>query len=110
VADTDTRMLLKAVLDYSQWVRDMEAHRGSLSSLRYTQSLMDFLLFTINDDIAWKEVFTLETLEAFKKYSRFKQAPKAVIALSRFLFSHGQIDRPIEIPAYSGRFRPLIPF
>jgi len=98
VGDNETRMLLKAVLDYSEWVKTMEAHRGTLSSLRYTQSLMDLLIFTIDNGIAWKDIFTLETLEAFKKYSRFKQASQALIALSRFLFSHGQIDRPIEIP------------
>jgi hypothetical protein len=66
VGDNETRVLLKAVLDYSEWVKAMEAHRGTLSGLRYTQSLMDLLIFTIDNGMAWKDIFTLETLEAFQ--------------------------------------------
>jgi len=91
-------MLMEAILDYMQWVKSVEDDRGSRSSLRYTRILIDFLIYVIHKDIAWKEMFTFDTLEAFRTYSGFKGAFRAIRALSDYLFSQGRIDEPMEIP------------
>ena len=58
---------------------------------------MDFLVFTINNEIAWKDMFTVDTLKAFRNHSRFKSAPRALVALSEYLFSQKRIDQPLEM-------------
>ena len=98
MANKDIKMLVEAIGDYLQWVKSMEGHGRSAHTIRYTQELNDFLLFTINKDIAWKDMFTIDTLEEFRKYSGFKNASRALIVLSGYLFSHGRIDKPLQIP------------
>lgn len=98
VADKESRMLMEAILDYMQWIKSVEDHRGSHSSLRYTQILTDFLIYVIHKGIAWKEMFTFETLEAFQIYSGYKGAYRAIKALSDYLFSEGRIDQPLHNP------------
>jgi site-specific recombinase XerD len=90
-------MLVEAIGDYLQWVKSMEEHGRSPHTIRYTQVLNDFLLFAISKDIVWKDMFTIDTLEEFRKYSGFKNASRALIVLSGYLFSQGRIDKPIEI-------------
>jgi site-specific recombinase XerD len=80
------------------WIKSVEKQRGTPSHLRYTRILMDFLIFVISNSIAWKEMFTFDTLQDFLKYSSFKNASRALLALSGFLFSHGRIDQPVQIP------------
>ena len=91
-------MLVEAIGDYVQWVKSIEEHGRSPHTVRYTQVLNDFLLFAINKDIVWKDMFTIDTLEEFRKYSGFKNASRALIVLSGYLFSQEKIDKPIEIP------------
>jgi integrase/recombinase XerD len=91
-------MLVQAILDYVQWVKCLEEHGRSRHTVRYSQILIDFLIFAIGKDITWKEMFTLDTLEEFRKYSSFKNASRALIALAGFLLSHGRIDQPLQIP------------
>ena len=98
VADKDIRMLVEATQDYVRWAKSIEGHGRSAHTIRYTHILNDFLLFAISKDIAWKDMFTLDTLQAFRNYSGFKSASRALIVLSGYLFSHGRIDQPIEIP------------
>jgi hypothetical protein len=98
VADKDDKMLMDAILDYMGWIKSVEKQRGTPSHLRYTRILMDFLIFVISNSIAWKEMFTFDTLQDFLKYSSFKNASRALLALSGFLFSHGRIDQPVQIP------------
>lgn len=98
VTDKDNRILMDAILDYMGWVKSVEEQRGTPSHLRYTRILMDFLIFVISNSIAWKEMFTFDTLQDFLKYSSFKNASRALLALSAFLFSHGRIDQPLQIP------------
>jgi len=98
VANKDIRMLVEAIGDYLQWVKSVEEHGRSPHTIRYTQILNDFLLFAISKDIVWKDIFIIDTLEEFRKYSGFKNASRALIVLSGYLFSQGRIDKPIEIP------------
>ena len=91
-------MLREAILDYMRWVKSVEDARGSRSSLRYTRILIDFLIYVIHKDIAWKEMFTVDTIEAFRSYSGYKGSSRALRALSDYLLSQGRIDHPMEIP------------
>jgi len=95
--DADSRMLMEAILDYMRWVKSVEAHRGAVSSIRYTWTLTDFLFYVIHMGIKWKEMFTPQTLEAFRTYSGYKGAHRALKALSDYLFGHGRIDQPLQL-------------
>jgi site-specific recombinase XerD len=97
MANKDLKMLVQAIGDYLKWVKSIEEHGRSPHTIRYSRVLTDFLLFAISKDMAWKDMFTLDTLEGFRKHSTFKNAPPALIALSYYLFSHGRLDQPIKI-------------
>ena len=91
-------MLVGAIGDYLKWVKSLEEHGRSRHTIRYPRILMDLLIFVIEKDIVWKDMFTFETLMAFRKYSGFKQAFRALTYLAGFLYSHGRIDHPMEVP------------
>lgn len=93
MADEDIRKLTQAIEDYGKWVKDAS------KTTSYPRALMDFLVFAINSEMAWKDMFTVDTLEAFRSHSRFTVAPRALISLSDYLFSQNRIDQPLEIPA-----------
>jgi site-specific recombinase XerD len=95
------RTLAQAIGDYAKWVKDASKPKS------YTQTLMDFLVFAINNEMAWKDMFTLDTLNAFRNYSRFTGAHRAVIALSDYLFSQNRIDQPLEVPT-PPVFKPVV--
>ena len=88
-------MLVEAILDYTGWVKSVEEHRGD-RSLLYTRILVDFLIYVIHKGIAWEEIFTFETLEAFQIYNGYKGACRAIKALSDYLFGQGRVDQSVE--------------
>ena len=88
---------MEAILDYMRWVKSVEEHRGGSSSIRYTQILLDFLIYVIHKGIAWEKMFTIQTLGAFQTYSGYKGAQRAIKALSEYLFSQGKIDQPVQL-------------
>ena len=95
MADKDSSMLVEAILDYTGWVKSVEEHRGD-RSLLYTRILVDFLIYVIHKGIAWEEIFTFETLEAFQIYNGYKGACRAIKALSDYLFGQGRVDQSVE--------------
>ena len=72
----------------------------------YRPKLEKFLLFIKKRSLSWKEIFTLETLERFKKASGTSQTP-AIKAISRYLFEQGKILSPMR-PANPGNDLPTI--
>ena len=104
MADEDIRRLVQSIDDYAKWVRADEDNTPKATA--YTQTLMDFLVFAINNKIAWEQMFSIETLEAFGNHSRFKSAACALVAFSEYLFSRNKIDQPLEIsrPRFSSRW------
>jgi site-specific recombinase XerD len=94
----DLKMLLEAIGGYAKWVKAMKEQKDRPNESSHSQMLTDFLTFAINGDMVWEKMFTLDTLEAFAKYSRFKNANRALVSLSAYLSSHGKIDYPLEIP------------
>ena len=74
MAAEDMRKLAQAIKDYAKWIKS-DAYAPKYAS--YTQTLMDFLVFAINRDITWKDMFAVDTLKAFREHSRFKSAPQS---------------------------------
>jgi len=97
MADKETTMLVESILGYMDWIKAIEEQRGTVSCLRYTRILIDFLIYIIRNEIAFKEVFTSDTLEAFRASSGYKSAYHAVKALSEYLYTQGRIDHPFRI-------------
>jgi integrase/recombinase XerD len=100
VSGGDIRKLAQAIEDYAKWVK------GSSKTTSYPRALMDFLVFAINSEMAWKDMFTVDTLEAFRSHSRFTVAPRAVLSLSDYLLSLSRIEHPLEFPQPQGKIRP----
>lgn len=88
------RKLAQAIEDYAKRVKSDEDVRKTTN---YTRTLMDFLVFAINNEMAWEDMFTVDTLKAFRKHSRFKSVSHALIAFSKYLFSQNRIDQPLEM-------------
>jgi integrase/recombinase XerD len=97
VTDKDSRMLMDAILNYMGWVKSMENAGGSPGAIRYTRILTDFLIYVIHKGMAWEKMFTLTTVEAFRRYSGYKGAFPALRALSDYLFNQGRIDHPLNL-------------
>ena len=72
--DNDARMLAEGILDYLQWIKSSEEHKGS-SSVRYSKILIDFLIYSIRKDIDWDDMFTFDILKAFRKETNLKNIP-----------------------------------
>jgi len=97
MADKDIIMLKQAIRDYLGWMasegynpRTCEVHRWELNHL---------LLFISHKNIAWDEIFTLDTLKAFHQERNPKYVP-AVRGLSRYLFEQKRISQPIQKQIY----------
>ena len=91
MGDEDIRRLTQAIEDYAKWVK------GNSKTTSYPRTLMDFLVFAIKSEMVWKDMFTVDTLEAFRSQSSFTVAPRALISLSDYLFSQDRIDQALEI-------------
>jgi hypothetical protein len=83
VEDKDIRMLVQAIGDYGQRVKSLDEHGRSRHKIRYNQVLMEFLIFAISNNIAWKDMFTFNTLQDFAKNSRFKGASRILKKFQR---------------------------
>jgi integrase/recombinase XerD len=97
VVDKEIRLLMEAILDYERWVKSIEEERGKRSYLRYRRILIDFLFYVLHKGIAWRDIFTFKTLDAFQRYSGFKGASSAIKSLSDYLYKHGRIDHSLKI-------------
>ncbi len=84
--------LKQAIEDYLQWMKSVGYVHKSRQSHR--AKLNQFLCFSKNTTISWEKLFTLNSLERFKKSSGKKAVP-AIIAFSRYLFSHDKIPKPL---------------
>ena len=98
MADKDREKLVEGIVDYLRWIKSVEEDGHNNIRLRYSPILMEFLLFTMDKDIVWKDMFTFATLRDFRPYSGFESASRAFIAFSDYLFNKGRIDKTIQIP------------
>jgi integrase/recombinase XerD len=108
VAVKDLRMLVEAIEDYNNWAKSTDGQGRSRHGKSYAQALNDFLAFSIKKDLAWKDIFTLETVERFRDYTTIKQPCRALVSLSNYLFVHEKIDQPLQVvPTRPKKHHPL---
>jgi site-specific recombinase XerD len=93
----DIQRLTAAILDYRQWAQSLEKRQGRWPAMRYKKVLLEFLRFAVERDLRWEQVFTYSILEEFRCHCKATGLRQALIALGTFLYSHGKIDRPIEL-------------
>jgi site-specific recombinase XerD len=90
-------MLEQAISGYIQWMISNGYSHKTVES--YERVLKHFLAFTNCRNIAWHNIFTIETLNDFQK-GRSKASAHAVRGLSRYLFRQNRISQPIEKKEY----------
>ena len=101
MGDEDIRRLGQTTLDYLDWLSSTEKLKKNRLRERYGYILIEFLIFAVGEEIAWKDMFTLDTLRVFQKhFVGLKGAGPALISLSRYLYEEGRIAEPLEIPKY----------
>jgi len=99
MTDKNTQRLGQSIGDYLEWIKSMHYQHPN-AGMRYSLVLSDFLDFVRDKDIAWKDIFTLDTLKVFRKYTTLKNPSHALIGLSSYLFRSRRIPKPLVIPNY----------
>ena len=99
MAEKDIEMLEKAIRDYLQWMKSME-HKRSTTTLVYGLVLSDFIDFVKEKNIAWVNIFTLDTLKEFRKYTHLNNPSDAIRGLSLYLFDNARLAQPLRRPYY----------
>jgi site-specific recombinase XerD len=99
MTDKDIEMLQQAIGDYIEWIRSINYDNPNAGK-RYSLVLSDFLRFVREKNIAWEDMFTLDTPKGFRKYTTLPNPTHALIGLSNYLFSNRRIPKPLVIPNY----------
>jgi len=97
VGHEDVRKLTKAIVDYLGWLNAT----GNTKRLRerYDHILIEFLVFALREEIAWKNMFSLDTLRMFGKHSAgLADAIDVLTGFSGYLYEEGTIPEPLEVP------------
>ena len=100
VPNKDLRMLAGAILDYLCQMNSDTQHSARRNVGRFTGILTDFLIYSIRQDVAWKDMFTFDTFIKFRNKTGVKKAARALIGLSVYLHDNGRIRAPLQIPNY----------
>ncbi|MFC1816556.1 tyrosine-type recombinase/integrase [Thermodesulfobacteriota bacterium] len=100
VSDKDIRMLAGAILDYLYQIKSDTEYSARLNVGRFTEILTDFLIYTIRQGVALKDMFTFDTFIKFRKSTGVKKVAHALIGLSGYLHDKGSIPAPLQIPNY----------
>ena len=85
--------LQDATSDYLHWMAASGCSKPTRSS--YKHELEVFAEFIKQKRLVWDEIFTMDTMRAFRKI-RGTTYVSAVRGLSRHMFAQGRIKRPIE--------------
>ena len=91
-------MLAGAILEYLCRIKSEHSARGDVG--KFTEILTDFLIYTIRENVALKEMFTFDTFIKFRKSTGVKKAAHALIGFSGYLHDKGSIGAPLQIPNY----------
>lgn len=93
MATANNTSIKQAINDYLVW---MISNGYSFQTAgTYEQILKRFSAFINRRKIAWDDIFTLDTLEAFQSNRKRTSASAAIKGLSRYLFEHQKIPGPI---------------
>jgi integrase/recombinase XerD len=93
-------MLAGAILDYLCRINSDTQYSARRNVGRFTGILTDFLIYSIRQDVAWKDMFTFDTFIKFRNRTGVKKAARALIGLSEYLHDNGRIPVPLQIPNY----------
>jgi integrase/recombinase XerD len=93
MTDKESHMLGPAIGDYRLWM--MANGYNPNTRQCYERILNNFLTFISLREIAGDDIFTLETLKAFQRYDRRKDAETAIRGLCRYLYKQGKIGAPL---------------
>ena len=96
----DIRLLAGAIVDYLCRIKSDKGKSNSRKVVRHTEILVDFLIYAIKEEIAFKDMFTFDTFIKFKKTTGVKKAAHALIGISGYLHDNGRIPAPLQIPNY----------
>ena len=89
-------LLEEAIRDYLLWMIDKGyTHRTWALHERLVTHFSDFIQRRV---IVWENIFTSETLEAFRKECKLTHASMVVQGLARYLHAHQRIARPLNRP------------
>ena len=97
--DKNNQRLEQAIHDYLEWLKSIE-YRNSKARMRYEQVLADFLVSVKSRNMAWKDIFTLDTLKDFRTATTLPHPSHALRGLSGYLFREGRISQPLRMPNY----------
>ena len=106
MTDKSTQMLKQAIRDYLQWMRSIQSI-GSIKLMRYGLALVDFIDFVKEKNVVWEDIFTLDTLKEFRKYTSHHNPSDAIRGLSLYLFENGRIRKPLQNPCYQIHLQKL---
>ena len=107
MAHKDSQSLGEAIVDYLLGVKSNQEHRNTRRTAHYTQILIDFLIYTIRQDIAWEDMFTSDTLKEFRKHTGLKEATRPIRELAGYLFRDGRIPKPLQKAIYQVELPPI---
>jgi integrase/recombinase XerD len=97
VGNEDITRLTQAVVDFIGWL----TATGNSKKLRkhYDQTLIDFLVFALQKQLSWENMFSLDTLRLFGKHCANCADPIHVLtSFSDYLYEEGAIAKPLEVP------------
>jgi site-specific recombinase XerD len=103
-------MLNKAIAEYLEWM--ISAGYADSTWNNYQRVLDRFEQFVQNEQLAWDDIFTWKTLQAFCSQVKMHHAGHAVRGLARYLFGQGLIKSPIykEQPPLPEAFEDYLRF
>jgi site-specific recombinase XerD len=98
--DSPSLTLKRDIDEYLQWMLSVGYSFQTCGI--YRNELNNFFLFIIRKQIAWNDIFTLNTLKKFQNNTQTYTGP-AVRGLWQYLFNQKRIKQPIDPP------RPRLP-
>jgi integrase/recombinase XerD len=93
--DSPSLTLKRDIEEYLQWMLSAGYSFHTYDS--YRNELNNFFLFIIQKQIAWNDIFTLNTLKKFQNNTQTYTGP-AVRGLWQYLFDQKRIHQPIDPP------------
>ena len=87
-------LLEQAIRDYLLWMID-KGYTHQTWSL-YERLLVHFSVYIDQQSIAWENIFTFETVEAFQKVCKITRVSMAIRGLARYLHAQQRIPLPLK--------------
>lgn len=87
-------LLEQAIRDYLLWMID-KGYTHQTWSL-YERLLVHFSVYIDQQSIAWENIFTFETMEAFQKECEITRVSMAIRGLARYLHAQQRIPLPLK--------------